>query len=174
MTKKIILSATLLMAMTGLAQAHPNHSVFGVAQGFLHPITGWDHIVAMVAVGFFAANLGGRALWAVPLSFVSMMAFGGALGMAALPLPFVEMGIFLSVVVLAGAAVLRLQASLPVAIALCGFFAVFHGFAHGAEMPENVSSLNYALGFIASTALLHVFGISLGLLLAKPKLLKQA
>jgi urease accessory protein len=117
----------------------------------------------MVAVGLFAANLGGRALWLVPASFVAMMAVGGALGIAGIEMPFVEIGIAASVIVL-GVAV-ALQWNLPVAgaMALVGFFALFHGHAHGAEMPIDASAFAYGAGFILATAILHVIGIGLGL-----------
>ena len=168
MTKKILLSAILMAAMTSVAQAHPDHGgAIGFSHGFLHPLSGWDHIAAMIAVGFFAATLGGRAVWAVPTIFVAMMAAGGAWGTAGMPLPFVEAGILTSVVVLCGVALLRWNASLHSAMALCGFFAVFHGFAHGAEMPTEASGLSYAAGFMLATALLHVAGLALGMVAAR-------
>ncbi len=174
MTKKLSFGALLLAMMTGLAQAHPDsgHAI-GLTHGFLHPVSGWDHIVAMVAVGFFAATLGGRALWAVPSTFVAMMAVGGAWGMAGLPLPFVEIGILVSVIVLAGVAVLRWNASLYSAMALCGFFAIFHGFAHGAEMPTQAAGLTYAIGFMSATALLHIAGLAVGIFAARRRVALQ-
>jgi urease accessory protein len=174
MTRKFLLSAAILTLMTGLAQAHPDHGhAIGFTHGFLHPLSGWDHIVAMVAVGLFAATLGGRAIWAVPSTFVAMMAAGGAWGMAGMPLPFVEIGIMTSVVVLAGVAVLRWNASLYAAMALCGFFAVFHGFAHGAEMPSEATGLTYAVGFMIATALLHVTGLAVGIYAARRQAVLQ-
>jgi urease accessory protein len=168
MTKKLTISAIILALLSGVAQAHPDHGqAVGFAHGYMHPLSGWDHIVAMIAVGFFAATLGGRAIWAVPATFVAMMAAGGALGMFTMPLPFIEIGIMTSVVVLAGVAVLRWNASLYSAMALCGFFAVFHGFAHGAEMPTEASGITYALGFIAATALLHGVGLAAGMFAAR-------
>ena len=175
MTKRILTTALMMIAMMGVAQAHPDHGhAVGLVHGFLHPLTGWDHIVAMVAVGFFAATLGGRAVWAVPATFVVMMAAGGAWGMAAMPLPFVEIGIMTSVVVLAGVALLRWNASLYSAMALCGFFAVFHGYAHGTEMPTEAAGLTYALGFMMATALLHVAGLALGMFAARRRVTQQA
>ncbi|WP_051660870.1 HupE/UreJ family protein [Bosea sp. 117] len=143
---------------TGMAHEH------GLAAGFLHPIGGIDHVLAMVAVGMFAAVLGGRAVWAVPASFVAVMALGGALGMAGVALPFVEIGIALSVVVI-GAAVAFGERRWPLgaAMALVGAFAIFHGHAHGAEMPADVSGAAYAAGFLAATTLLHAAGVGLGL-----------
>jgi urease accessory protein len=116
----------------------------GFVHGFIHPIGGLDHVLAMVAVGLFAALLGGRALWLVPFSFVSMMAVGGALGMGGVALPFAEFGIGLSVVAFGVAVAFRLHMPIAVAMALVGFFAVFHGHAHGAEMPDTASGFEYA------------------------------
>jgi urease accessory protein len=118
----------------------------------------------MVAVGLFAAHLGGRALWLVPLSFVATMAFGGALGMAGVALPYVEIGVGLSVVVLGIIIASRINPPVAIAMALVGFFAVFHGHAHGADMPETASALAYAVGFIVATAMLHAIGVGLGIL----------
>ncbi|MCW8130274.1 MAG: HupE/UreJ family protein [Planctomycetota bacterium] len=144
------------------AWAHPGHAESGLAHGLAHPFSGLDHILAMVAVGLWAAQLGGRAVWAVPAAFVGMMVTGGALGMAGVPLPLVEAGILASVLVLgllvAGAAKLPLYASLP----LVAFFALFHGHAHGAELAAGASGWSYALGFVAATAALHAVGLGLG------------
>jgi urease accessory protein len=137
-------------------------STHGFVHGFVHPVTGIDHVLAMVAVGVFAANLGGRALWAVPLTFVSVMAVGGALGVAGIAVPFVETGIAFSVIVLGLAVALRWQWPVAAAMALVGVFAIFHGHAHGAEMPVDASGLEYGVGFMLATALLHVVGIGLG------------
>jgi urease accessory protein len=153
-------TATLL---PGAAWAHVGHGpTAGFAHGFVHPVTGLDHVLAMVSVGLFAANLGGRALWAVPLTFVSVMAVGGALGVAGIGVPFVEAGIAISVIVLGLAVALRWQWPVAGAMALVGLFAIFHGHAHGAEMPVDASGLEYGLGFMLATALLHVAGIGLG------------
>jgi urease accessory protein len=146
------------------AWAHPGHGeAVGLVQGFMHPVTGLDHVLAMIAVGLFAANLGGRALWAVPLSFVSVMALGGALGVAGIAVPFVEAGIAISVIVLGLAVALRWKAPVTAAMALVGLFALFHGHAHGAEMPVDAAGFEYGLGFILATALLHGAGLGLGL-----------
>jgi urease accessory protein len=146
------------------AWAHPGHdATAGFAAGFVHPVTGIDHVLAMVAVGLFAANLGGRALWAVPLSFVSVMALGGALGAAGIALPFVEAGIAISVIVLGLAVALHWKTPIAGAMALAGLFAIFHGHAHGTEMPVDALGLEYGLGFVLATALLHGAGIGFGL-----------
>lgn len=148
---------TIASAHVGIGDTH------GFVHGFSHPLGGLDHILAMVAVGLFAAHLGGRALWLVPLTFVSVMAISGIVGMAGVGLPFVEIGLGMSVVVLGLAIAFQLSIPTLAAMALVGFFAIFHGHAHGAEMPENASGLAYGVGFVCATALLHAVGIGLGL-----------
>jgi len=158
------LSAVAFVLTPSIAFAHPGrgpHHDF--AQGFLHPLSGIDHLLAMVAVGLFAAHLGGRALALVPAAFVATMAAAGLLGMSGFGLPFMEIGIAMSVIVLGTAVALRLQLPLAAAMGLVGFFAIFHGYAHGAEMPATVSGLAYGIGFVAATTLLHGVGIGLGL-----------
>ena len=165
-TRFTAFTATALAAILApaAAWAHPGHdATVGFAQGFVHPVTGLDHVLAMVAVGLFAAQLGGRALWAVPLSFVAVMAAGGALGIAGIALPLVEAGIAMSVIVLGLAVALRWQAPVAIAASLVAVFAVFHGHAHGSEMPAEVAGLGYGLGFMLATALLHGVGLGLGL-----------
>jgi urease accessory protein len=164
MKQKLFLSAAVMMAMTGLAEAHAGHSSVGFVHGFSHPFTGIDHIVTMVVVGLFAAMLGGKARYLVPLSFVAMMVAGAALALNGLMLPFVETGIIASIVVLSAAVALRWNASISLAMGLCGFFAVFHGFAHGAEMPLDVAGFEYGAGFVIATIILHAAGLSAGLL----------
>lgn len=139
----------------------------GLVNGFLHPIGGLDHILAMVAVGVFAAQLGARALWLVPLSFVAMMVVGGLMGFGGIGVPFVEIGIAASVLVFG--ALVALNAKLPIALAmaLVGGFAVFHGYAHGTELPLGSAPLEFATGFVLATALLHAAGIGLGISLAQ-------
>ena len=165
-------AASLVLAVSvglpTIAAAHPGHEgTPGFVHGFLHPLGGLDHILAMVAVGLFAARLGGRALWLVPASFVVAMAAAGVAGMAGFALPYVEAGIALSILVL-GAAI-ALETTMPVAAAmgLVALFAVFHGHAHGAEMPETMSGLAYGAGFVAATAALHALGIGLGLFISR-------
>jgi urease accessory protein len=148
-------------AHVGIGDTH------GFVHGFGHPLTGIDHILAMTAVGMFAAHLGGRALWLVPLTFVSVMALSGIAGMAGVQLPFAEIGIGLSVVVLGLAVASQTNARTLVAMAAIGLFAIFHGHVHGTEMPASMSGLGYGLGFICATALLHVVGIGLGLGIGK-------
>jgi urease accessory protein len=162
--KRIAATAAVLIAFTGAAAAHPGHAdAGGFAHGFMHPLGGPDHVLAMVAVGLYAALLGGRALWLVPATFVAVMALGGAAGVAGYALPYTELGIALSVVALGLAVALRVSLPTLAAMALAGVFAVFHGHAHGAEMPQDLSGYAYAAGFLAATALLHGAGIALGL-----------
>lgn len=161
------LAAAATLAPT-LAFAHPGH---GEAVGFLagaaHPVGGMDHVLAMVMVGVFAFQLGGRAVWAVPATFVAVMALGGALGAAGVAVPFVETGIALSIVVLGAVVALGVKAPAAAAMALVGLFAIFHGHAHGAEMPDTASGLAYAAGFMLATALLHAAGVGFGVLIGK-------
>jgi urease accessory protein len=157
-------AAAISIALATPAAAHVGAGdVHGFAHGVAHPIGGLDHVLAMVAVGLLAASLGGRAIWMVPASFVAMMAVGGLLSMAQVSLPYVEIGIAASVIVLGLAVALSLPMPTVAAMALVGFFAVFHGFAHGAEMPAEASAAGYALGFVLATALLHAVGIGIGL-----------
>jgi urease accessory protein len=121
----------------------------------------------MVTVGIFAAQLGGRSLWLVPATFVLMMAAGGAAGMAGLSIPLVEIAIAMSVIVLGAIVAMGVKAPVAAAMGLVGFFAIFHGYAHGAEMPQDAGGAVYGLGFMAATALLHLIGIGAGLLIGQ-------
>jgi urease accessory protein len=160
---RIAAAAAVLIALTSAAAAHPGHVEAGFAHGFMHPLGGLDHVLTMVAVGLYAALLGRRALWLVPATFVVVMALGGAAGVAGYALPYTEIGIAASVVVLGLAVALRVSLPTLAAMALVGVFAVFHGHAHGAEMPQSLSGYEYAAGFLAATALLHGAGIAIGL-----------
>ena len=157
--------AALAVALApAIASAHTGiGATTGFLHGFWHPIGGIDHVLAMVAVGLLAAQLGGRALWAVPATFVAVMAAGGTLGMAGVALPAVEVGIALSVLVLGLVVLAGRRWPLGLAMALVAVFAVFHGHAHGSEMPVDASGLSYGLGFMLATALLHLAGIGLGI-----------
>ena len=152
-----LLSALLLLAATP-AYAHSGAGT-GWVHGMFHPFTGIDHLLAMIAVGLWATQLGGRALWQVPLTFVCVMALGGVLGTAAIPLPFVQSGIFASSLVLGVLIAAAIRLPTLVSLVMVGLFALFHGYAHGAEMPRSASGLTYALGFMLSTAALHASGI---------------
>src|SRR5262245_46732566 len=140
-------------------------STSGFAHGFMHPLSGLDHQLAMILVGLFAYQLGGRALWLVPLTFVILMAAGGFLGVMGVPIPFVEVGIALSVVVLGAIVAIGVRAPLAVAMGAVGLFAIFHGHAHGSEMPLDASGLEFGVGFILATAVLHAVGIGIGFLI---------
>ena len=164
------LALSLLAYLLAAAPAHAHTGIggtCGIIQGLAHPIGGADHVLVMIAVGLLAARLGGRALWAVPLSFLAMIAVGGAFGMAGVGLPLVELGIALSVIVLGLAVVASPRLPIVAAMALAGFFALFHGHAHGAEMPDMVSGWAYGIGFVLATASLHAAGIGLGRAIGK-------
>jgi urease accessory protein len=160
-----ILLALTLMAWGGNAEAHivPG-DVTGFFSGVLHPISGLDHILAMVSVGVWGAQLGAPAIWILPVTFPVMMAFGGLLGFLGLPLPATEIGIALSMVVLGGAVMLEARPPLPAVMAIVAFFAIFHGYAHGTELPRGESALLYSLGFVMATGFLHLVGIIIGLI----------
>ena len=160
---------SLLLFMPCLAEAHPETgTVGGFIGGFTHPLKGLDHIVAMVAVGLWGAYLGSPAMWLLPVIFPVVMAFGGALGVLGVPLPFTETGIALSGVLLGMAVLFAARPPLWLAGTLVGVFAIFHGHAHGAEMPHAANALTYAVGFVLATGLLHLSGIALGLLTRWP------
>ena len=159
----------LLVLAPTLAQAHTQTgAIGGLASGFLHPLTGLDHIVAMVAVGLWGAYLGAPAMWLLPVVFPMVMAFGGALGILGVPLPGTEIGIALSGVLLGLAVAFAARPPLWVAAVLVGVFALFHGHAHGAELPHAANAMTYAVGFVTATGLLHLSGIAFGLLTKWP------
>jgi urease accessory protein len=154
----------LLAAIAAPAWAHTGEGVAGgFASGFMHPIAGWDHVIAMVAVGLWGAFLGRPAVWLLPVVFPLVMAFGGALGVLGLPLPGVEIGIAASAIVLGAMVALAAKPPLWVAAVIVGAFAIFHGHAHGTELPEAASPIAYSLGFVIATGLLHATGIALSL-----------
>jgi len=160
--------AGLLIPVT--AFAHPGHILagsMGFSAGFLHPFTGVDHLLAMVTVGIWAAQLGGRARWVVPTAFVSLMLVGGALGMSAVGLPYMESGILVSILVLGFLVAGAFKFPLIISGGLVGLFAIFHGYAHGSEMPTAMSALSYSIGFAVATALLHGLGLGSGMLLQR-------
>jgi urease accessory protein len=132
--------------------------------GFRHPVSGLDHVVAMIAVGLWGAQLGAPAIWVLPVAFPLVMACGGMLGLLGVPLPGAELGIAASAILLGAAVMLRLRPPLAVAAVLVAFFAVFHGYAHGAELPSGENGLLYSLGFVIATGCLHAVGITIGLL----------
>lgn len=136
----------------------------GFSSGFEHPISGWDHIIAMVAVGLWGAQLGSPALWLLPVTFPLIMAVGGFLGLAGVPLPGVETGIAFSALFLGVMVLGSLRPPLFVAVTMVGIFGLFHGYAHGTELPEGGNAVLYSLGFVVATGVLHGIGICIGLI----------
>lgn len=141
----------------------------GIKSGFLHPIYGFDHLLAMVAVGLWGAQLGKPAIWVLPITFPLVMAIGGLIGMASINIPLVELGISMSALVLGGAIAFCWRPNLILAGLMVGIFAIYHGHAHGAELPGAVNPLAYGVGFVISTGLMHLIGILLGLMTRWPK-----
>ncbi|HZL63154.1 MAG TPA: HupE/UreJ family protein [Pseudolabrys sp.] len=169
--KRLALTFLVLVLGSGAAFAHPGHgSTASFAAGLAHPLGGLDHIAVMIAVGLWAALKGGRALWVWPAAFVGVMLLGGALGMAHVPVPFVEPGILASVVALG--LLVALAVDLPVAAgaAIVAVFALLHGHAHGGEVAETMSGAEYMAGFALATAALHLTGIGAALGLARAHL----
>jgi urease accessory protein len=134
----------------------------GFVGGFAHPLFGPDHVAAMVAVGLWGAVLGPPAIWLLPIAFPLVMAFGGVLGIAAVPMPRVEVGIAVSAIVLGLMVALAVRAPFALAVAAVSAFAIFHGHAHGAELPPGADAIAFSAGFVIATGLLHVCGIGLG------------
>jgi urease accessory protein len=161
--------ALALAALLSLLAATPAwaHVEQGAAAGFLaglrHPVSGLDHVVAMIAVGLWGAQLGLPAIWLLPVTFPMVMAFGGFLGLVGIPLPGVEVGIAVSGIALGLMVALEVKAKVAVAAALVAVFAVFHGHAHGTELPEGQSGMLYSFGFVVATGCLHAMGITIGL-----------
>ncbi len=158
---RILRLALLTALLPSAALAHAGHGPGSFAAGALHPLGGADHILAMVAVGLLAAQLGGRALWAAPLAFVAAMVLGGLAGAAGLPFPAVEPMILASIIVLGALTAIAAQIPLTAALPLIALFGAAHGWAHGAEGPQQGLAL-YALGFVLVTGALHAAGIVLG------------
>lgn len=166
--KRDTLPRSLALAVAlwpALALAHVGQ---GRAEGFLaglsHPVSGLDHVLAMVSVGLWGAQLGAPAIWLLPVTFPMVMAFGGMLGLAGMPLPGVEAAIALSGILLGLAVLAEWRPPLPLAAVIVGFFAVFHGHAHGSELPAGASGLTYSIGFVAATGTLHAVGIGIGVI----------
>jgi urease accessory protein len=161
----------LLLSAPALALAHAGaEHATGFAHGFGHPLGGTDHFLAMAAVGLWAMQIGRQALWLVPATFVGVMMLGGVLGFSGIDVPFIEQGILLSVLILGVLIAGAFKLPLAVSAALVGVFALFHGHAHGAEMPLETGALSYTLGFALATALLHLTGIVAGALLQRANL----
>jgi urease accessory protein len=165
----LVPAVAALLAIAHPAFAHEQAGVpGGLASGFLHPLSGLDHLIAMVAVGIWGAQLGAPAIWVLPITFPLVMAFGGVLGVLGVPLPFPEMMIALSAVALGLAVALHLRLPFAAAAVVVGIFAIFHGHAHGAELPNAANPLAYGVGFVVATGLLHLAGIGIGTLLRWP------
>ncbi len=160
----------ILVVSASAAWAHADaaDAAGGFIAGFLHPLLGWDHVVAMIAVGLWGAFLGAPAIWVLPVVFPLVMAFGGVLGVVGVPLPGVETGIALSAIVLGAMVALAARPPLAVAAVIVGAFAIFHGHAHGTELPSAANPLVFSLGFVLATGLLHLGGIAFGLLTRWP------
>jgi urease accessory protein len=164
-----------LLAIVALVLASPAHAHIigaggaGWTQGFSHPFSGLDHILAMVAVGIWAAQTGRPALWVLPVAFPLAMAFGGLLGVAGVPVPGIEAGIAASVLGLGVLIAFQVKPPLALSIALVALFALFHGHAHGTELPQAASPVLYGLGFVVATAILHLIGVGIGLAMRLPR-----
>lgn len=167
--RKITAILIPILLLPGVAQAHAFKGDAGFLSGLYHPVLGFDHLLAMLCVGIVSAQIGGRAIWTVPLTFVTVMGVGGFLGMQNIPIPGVEFGIALSVLIL-GIAVARGK-KIHTVIAHVGvaFFAIFHGHAHGEEMPAMADPVIFSVGFLLGTAAIHLSGVSIGLVSARIK-----
>ena len=163
-----VVVALALFASIDPASAHIVGHAAGFSSGFEHPLTGLDHFLAMLAVGIWGAQMGGRAVWTLPVTFPLIMAVGGFAGMLAVPMPSIELGIALSILVLGGAIAAAWRPPELVALALIAVFAICHGYAHGAELPQAADPAEYAVGFVLATGMIHVAGIGVGLALSRP------
>lgn len=154
----------ILGCFSSLAFAHVGQGDIagGFSSGFVHPINGWDHVLAMIAVGIWGAQLGRPAIWALPVTFPMVMAFGGVLGAFGIAIPGIEVGIALSALALGSAIAFAARPPLAVAAVIVAIFAIFHGHAHGTELPESANAMAYSLGFVMATGLLHACGILIG------------
>lgn len=169
-TPVAILALFLTVLTPVAALAHSEGGVTGgFISGFVHPVLGWDHVVAMVAVGLWGAFLGRPAIWLLPIVFPLVMAFGAVLGILGVPVPAVEVGIAGSAVVLGLLILFKARLPLVASAVIVGAFAIFHGYAHGTELPEAANAAAYAVGFVIATGMLHIAGIAFGLLLRWPQ-----
>jgi len=151
----------VLWAQTAFAHVEKSEAA-GFLTGFRHPIAGLDHVFAMVAVGLWGAQLGAPAIWVLPVAFPLVMAMGGMLGLMGMPVPGIEYGIAASAILLGAAVAFAVRPALVVAALLVGVFAIFHGYAHGTELPPGQSALLYSVGFVVATGCLHGLGIGIG------------
>lgn len=155
-------SIVLLLAPAVAAAHEETGQAAGFLAGLSHPVSGLDHVLAMIAVGLWGAVLGAPAIWVLPVAFPLVMAFGGLLGLLGIPVPGVEVGIAVSAIVLGAMVLAEVRPPLWLAAAIVACFAIFHGHAHGRELPEGTSALLYSLGFVVATGLLHALGILVG------------
>jgi urease accessory protein len=156
-----ILFGVLLLGASGAAFAHPGHGASGFAAGLAHPFSGLDHLLAMVAVGIWAVQNGGRRVWLLPVTFMTLLVVGAGLGMYGQPLPGVESGIAASVLALGLLVALSLRVSAALSAGITAVFGLLHGYAHGVELPASAHPATYALGFLAATAFLHLSGVAM-------------
>jgi urease accessory protein len=163
-TTVLLIFASALLAPATVLAHNPAGVAGGFLSGFMHPLTGIDHILAMVAVGIWGAQLGAPAIWALPVAFPLVMSVGGAMGVRGVPLPGVEIGIAASALLLGLMIFTEARPSLVAAALIVGFFAIFHGYAHGTELPRAANPLAYGVGFVLATGMLHVSGITMGLI----------
>jgi len=170
-TVSLALAATVVLALSsGGVVAHEGTGLSGgFISGFLHPLTGPDHVAAMVAVGLWGAFLGSPAMWTLPVVFPLVMAFGGVLGILGVPLPYVETGIASSALILGLMVALAVKPPIWIAAVIVGVFAIFHGHAHGTELPDAANPIAYGVAFVVATGLLHLCGIAFGLLTKWPQ-----
>jgi urease accessory protein len=151
-----------LIPVTVFAHEGGNVPFGGFLAGLVHPVLGYDHLLAMLCVGIISAQIGGKAIWTVPSTFVGVMAVGGALGLIGIGALPAELGISLSLVLLGGVIAAERQFPIWIAMIVVGIFAVFHGYAHGLEMPESAKPVAFALGFLTGTAIIHIVGVFIG------------
>jgi urease accessory protein len=165
-TRRQLALLCLLLLWSHSASAHilEGDAAGGFISGFEHPISGLDHIVAMVSVGLWGAQLGAPAIWLLPVTFPMVMAFGGMLGLMGVPLPYTEIGIAVSAIGLGAVVAAEARPPLWVAAVMVGFFAIFHGHSHGTEIPPDENGVLYSVGFVIATGLLHLAGIGIGLI----------
>lgn len=167
--RPVIAAVLLMMAAAAPALAHTGDGYGGgFVAGFTHPILGWDHVAAMVAVGLWGAFLGAPAIWILPVVFPLVMAFGAVAGILGIPIPAIETGIAASALVLGVMIVFAVKPPIWLCAVIVGAFAIIHGYAHGTELPSTVNAFAYAVGFVISTGLLHLIGIAFGLLVRWP------
>jgi urease accessory protein len=163
------LTLIAILGFSGLAYAHTGEgAVGGFISGLMHPVVGPDHVIAMVAVGLWGAFLGVPAIWLLPVVFPLVMALGGIMGILGIPVPAVEIGIAVSAIALGALIAFAARPPIWIASIIVGIFAIFHGHAHGTELPEAANPLAYSLGFVLATGILHVSGIAFGLLTKWP------